>query len=92
MGIQLIKGVVIGAWLACIVVGLCWGSYKLGFSDGKEQMISECSYYGRVGIDGTTYLLCSGVVNTEAMLPSVDESNAKWYSKENRDKHKKSRK
>lgn len=78
--------------MACIVVGLCYGSYRLGYSDGSNNVVSTCTYYGKYGLDGTQYVLCSAVLKPEELMPSVEESNAKWYSKENKAKHKKDRK
>lgn len=88
----MVKDVAIGCWLMATVVGLCFGSYKLGYSDGTNNVISACSYYKKYGIDGTQELICSAVVKPEELVPSVEESNAKWYSKENKDKHRKDRK
>lgn len=67
--------------------------YKWGEHDGINDVVQECNYYRKYAIDGTQFLLCSGIVMPEDMIPpSVEALNKKLYSKENKDKHKKDRK
>jgi len=56
--------------------------------------VYTCNMYGRYHFDGTQELFCSAIVqrSEEYMKPSVAETNAKLYSKENKNLHKKDRK
>ncbi len=88
-----LKAAIAGCVLTLAVVALCGISYYAGRADGIRSVVSECSFYRKYGVDGTQYMLCSGILNPEEMMPpSVAETNAKFYSKENKDKHKKDRK
>ena len=76
-----------------VAVAIAIGAYGLGYSSGKNEVVSACSYYKKYALDGTQYLLCSAVVKQDTTdSPSVAETNAKLYSEENKDAHKKDRK
>lgn len=69
----MIKGIVMGCWLMAAIVGLCFTSYKAGYSDGTNNVITECSYYRKYGIDGTTFLLCSAIIKPDDLVPPPKE-------------------
>lgn len=69
----MIKGIVVGCWLMAAIVGLCFTSYKAGYSDGTNNVITECAYYRKYGIDGTQYLLCSAIMKPGDLMPEPKE-------------------
>lgn len=69
----MIKGIVVGCWLMTAIVGLCFTSYKAGYSDGTNNVITECAYYRKYGIDGTQYLLCSAIMKPGDLMPEPKE-------------------
>lgn len=75
---------------ACLIT--IYGSYLFGRYDGKNDVIAACAYYQKYAIDGTQVLLCSAIITPRDLEPTVAETNAKFYSKENKDLHKKDRK
>ena len=82
----------LGVVLAGALVLLGTLLYKTGEMYGRNDVITGCVYYGKYAIDGTQFLLCSAIVKPDDMLPTVAETNAKYYSKENKEAHKKDRK
>lgn len=81
-------GIILASSLASVGTLL----YRAGAMDGRNEVIAGCVYYGKYAIDGTQFLLCSAIVKPDDMLPTVAETNAKLYSKENKEAHKKDRK
>jgi len=81
-----------GALLSALTLLSVFGFYRLGYSDGENNVVSACSYYQKYALDGTQVLLCSAIITPQELMPAVADTNAKFYSKENKDLHKKDRK
>jgi hypothetical protein len=72
-----------------IVVVLCCDFYNKGI----QEVVDSCVNYGKYHLyNSTEEMTCSALFVPQDLLPSVADTNAKYYSKENKDKHRKDRK
>jgi hypothetical protein len=62
------------------------GMLELGREQGRNEVISACSFYHKYGIDGTTSMLCSQAVNEKELVDQVVQHASQPLEKPKRKK------